>query len=138
MRHVLDSRICLDLCAQKGDVRKETSDVLYFMENAVRDKDVLKYIRLDNSFHKAIFRMAGHSAIWDIISNSRAHYNRVCFLDLMLPGHLEKSYEDHCNIADYIQIGDFRSLSHLLETHNDYNGLEHDKIRESFPEYFPD
>ncbi len=90
-------------------------------------------------FHNAIFKVAGHETIWEIIANSRSHYNRVLTLDLQRPGALEKSYKEHIQIIQLIEGGDIDQLQMLLENHHDYT-LNTDEretvIRELFPQYF--
>lgn len=138
MRHLLDTEICLDLCRRRQSVQAETEQAIYFMTQAVKKHLPVEYIKNDNAFHRAIFERAGHEQIWDIISNSRAHYNRVLVLDMQRPGILEKSLEEHLNIMRCIEDGDETALTRILDVHHDHKNDQTWEIliREQFPQYF--
>ncbi|MBQ8143995.1 MAG: GntR family transcriptional regulator [Butyricicoccus sp.] len=138
MRHVLDQEVCLKLCQQKVSLRDAVDEKLYFMSQAVKKGDVIGYIKNDNAFHSAIFAVAGHEMIWEIISNSRAHYNRMLVLDLQRPGVLEKSYQEHLDIVDMIEQGNEEELMKILDRHHDHQDMSEREreIRAMFPEYF--
>lgn len=138
MRHVLDTEVCMTLCRGRVPVQDAVDEKLYFMSQAVKRRDVVGYIKNDNAFHNAIFAVAGHEMIWEIISNSRAHYNRMLTLDLQRPGVLEKSYQEHLDIAAAIEQGDEQALAGILDRHHDHQDMaEREKeIRAMFPAYF--
>ncbi len=138
MRHLLDKDVCLSLCAKKAKIRDTLDEQFYFMRSAIKRNDIAEYIRQDNSFHGQIFAYAGHAMIWNIISSSRAHYNRVLMLDLNGTGKLEHSYQEHENLVDCIESGDRKKLNAILEKHHDHDMNEDYKkeIRTRFPEYF--
>ena len=138
MRHILDLEVCLKLCQERVSLQDAVEEKLYFMSQAVKKNDVVGYIKNDNAFHNAIFAVAGHEMIWEIISNSRAHYNRMLVLDLQRPGVLEKSYQEHQNIVKMIEEGNEEELVKILDRHHDHVDMpERERmIREMFPEYF--
>lgn len=138
MRHVLDTEVCLGLCRQRAPLHDAVEERLYFMSQAVKRADVVGYIKNDNAFHNAIFAVAGHEMIWEIISNSRAHYNRMLTLDLQRPGVLEKSYQEHQDIVAAIEAGDEAGLAAILDRHHDHKDMQtrEKEIRALFPAYF--
>ena len=138
MRHVLDREVCMTLCRKRVSLREAVEEKMYFMSQAVRHKDVVGYIKNDNAFHNAIFAVAGHEMIWEIISNSRAHYNRMLVLDLKRPGILEKSFQEHQDIVRTIEQGNEEELEKILDRHHDHRDMSEREreIRAMFPEYF--
>ena len=138
MRHILDTEVCLNLCRQRTSLHAAVEERLYFMSQAVKRQDVVGYIKNDNAFHRAIFAVAGHEMIWEIISNSRAHYNRMLTLDLQRPGVLEKSYQEHQDIVTAIAAGDEAALTEILDRHHDHKDMQarEKEIRARFPAYF--
>jgi len=140
MRHLLDSDISLKLCRERVKISDAIDEPIYFMQTAIRCGDIVSYIRHDNQFHGKIFELAGHSTIWNIISNSRAHYNRVLTLDLRRLGRLEQSLEAHKKIVEFIESGDEKSLISVMDQHHDHHpDKEWEKEMCSlFPEYFPE
>lgn len=140
MRHLLDNDICLSLCRRRAKIRDRLDEHIYFMQSAVRKNAVAEYIRHDNLLHGAMFNYAGHGSIWTIISNSRAHYNRVLMLDLQRPGKLAESLAEHDTLIECIESGDESRLRNILDTHHDHQ-MEHayeDEIRGLYPDYFPE
>lgn len=139
MRHLLDRDVCLTLCAQKITLRDRLDEQFYFMRSAIKRADVAEYIRQDNRLHGIIFELAGHEMIWNIISNSRAHYNRVLMLDLQGEGRLDHSLEEHEEMVACIESGDRKRLDEIMANHHDHNpGPEFaQEIRAKYPEYFP-
>ena len=138
MRHILDREVCMTLCRERVSLRDAVDEKLYFMSQAIKRRDVVGYIKNDNAFHNAIFAVAGHELMWEIISNSRAHYNRMLVLDLKRPGMLEKSFQEHQDIIETIEQGKEDALADILDRHHDYREMperEHE-IRAMFPEYF--
>ncbi len=138
MRHLLDTEVCLDLCRQHTRLQDAVEERMFFMQQAVKRCDVVGYIKNDNAFHNAIFAVAGHEMIWEIISNSRAHYNRMLTLDLQRPGVMEKSYQEHLDIVSAIESGDEKALTAILDRHHDHQDMQtrEKEIRAMFPAYF--
>jgi len=138
MRHILDTDVCVELCRKKANLSEALEDSLFFMQKAVNKKDVIEYIRNDNEFHRTIFRTAGHEMTWEIISDSRAHYNRVLTLDLRREGILEKSLNEHRRMVELIREGKEKELLKLLDIHHDYTHMadREKELRTEFPAYF--
>lgn len=138
MRHILDTEICLNLCRERVDLHDEVDEILYFMRAAIKKNNAIEYLKRDKEFHRALFAYGKHELIWNIISTSRAHYNRFVILDLQLEGKLEKSYQEHCDILDAIAAGNEEKLLKILEVHHDHTGVDYELIQKTFPEYFED
>ncbi|MCD8349863.1 MAG: GntR family transcriptional regulator [Planctomycetaceae bacterium] len=139
MRHLLDRDVCLTLCAKKTKLREQVDEQFYFMRSAIKRHDVAEYIRQDNNLHGVIFKIAGHEMIWNIISNSRAHYNRVLMLDLQRDGKLDDSFQEHEELVECIESGNRKRLDEILGHHHDHNPNSEfiEEIRRKKPEYFP-
>jgi len=138
MRHILDTDVCVELCRQRRNLEEELEDSLFFLQKAVNRKQVVDYIKSDNQFHQRIFEIAGHEMTWSIISDSRAHYNRVLALDFRREGVMETSMKEHCEMVRLIAEGDEKRLRDLLDMHHDYIHMRQKEeiLRHEFPTYF--
>ena len=138
MRHILDTDVCVELCRQKRNLEEELEDSLFFLQKAVNRKQVVDYIKSDNQFHQKIFEIAGHEMTWSIISDSRAHYNRVLTLDLRREGVMENSMKEHREMIKLIAEGNEKELRDLLDVHHDYIHMrkKEEILRYDFPKYF--
>lgn len=137
MRHIIESDICLGLCKKKADIQSLVAENLHSMDYAVKNKEIMGYIKLDDEFHRLLFSYDNHEAIWNIIANSRMHYIRFLMLDMMFPHSLEESYKDHQKIIDYIKNGEAEKLLQVLDTHHDHNNMKREsQIIEKYSEFF--
>lgn len=138
MRHLLDSDICLKLCREKTPVQDEVEESIYFMTAAARKGNSIDFVRQDDHFHEALFRVAGHEQIWRIVENSHAHNNRVRMLDMQQPGTMEPSIREHLKIIECIESGDEKALLDIMAHHHDHaDTAEREKrFREIYPDYF--
>jgi GntR family transcriptional regulator, rspAB operon transcriptional repressor len=136
MRHIVETEIFNELCTKKADVSGSVTESMFFMDQAVKNKEITEYIINDDKFHRAIFSFAGHDMIWDVISNTRTHYVRLLMLDMTLPQSLEESYIDHQKIVKFIAQGKKKELSQILETHHDYMYMKReDEIKKKYREF---
>lgn len=140
MRHLLDKDVSVKLCRDKAKLGDIVDEQLYFMRAAIKKNDVVEYIKQDNRFHGIMFKYSGHGMIWNIISNSRAHYNRVLMLDLARPGKLKSSLDEHIEMIKAIETGDELGLELILDNHHDHNMDKEfeQEIRTLYPQYFKD
>ena len=137
MRHVLEQDICLDLCKRKVDISKLVDMNLHSMDYAVKNQDIVGYVKLDDEFHRLLFSYDKHEVIWDVISNMRSHYVRVLMLDMGLPNSLEESYRDHQMIVECIRNGNEEGLLNILNTHHDHSNMKREEqIKRKYSEYF--
>lgn len=138
MRHLLDKDVCMKLCRDKAKMGEIVDEQVYFMRSAMKKNDVVDYIKQDNRFHGIMFKYSGHGMIWNIISNSRAHYNRVLMLDLARPGKLAGSLAEHLEMVKAIETGDELGLELILDNHHDHNMDKafEAEIRSLYPQYF--
>ncbi len=136
MRHVMEMEICIDLCKNQADLSNLTGSTLHAMEYTIKQQDIVSYIKLDNEFHRLLFSVNGHEPIWNIISNTRAHYIRFLMLDMGFPNSLEESYLDHQRIVEYILNGNKNELKKLLDAHHDHMTMKREsQIRKNHPEF---
>lgn len=136
MRHVVETEIFCDLCREKTNIGDTVAESMFFMQQALKNNDIIEYIIQDSSFHRAIFAFAGHEMIWDVIANTRTHYVRLLMLDMSLPQALEESYEDHKKIVEFIVNGKKKELKQILDPHHDYVHMKHEEeIKKTYCEY---
>lgn len=137
MRHVLETDIFLALCKEKATVSESVDQILLLMQLALKKGDTVGYLMQDEAFHRTLFAIHGHEAIWNIIASTRAHYVRLLVLDMSLPNSLEESYQDHLKIIDCIEKGDCDSLAELLNKHHDSSMISHEQeLKDMYQDYF--
>ena len=138
MRHLLDEDVCMQLCRNQTSVREAVDEALYFMSVAERKRDIAEFVRQDDRFHGALFRIAGHEQIWRIVESSQAHNNRVRVLDMQRENTMPPSLKEHIRIVECIESGNEIGLHKIMETHHDHtDSPERENLfRELYPDYF--
>jgi len=136
MRHIIETKICLKMCAKRADISHAVDESLFLMDIAVKKRDVVRFVLSDEAFHRALFSYANHEMIWNIISNNRMHYNRFLMLDMAFPNAMEESYEEHKKIVEYIQRGDSKKLIQLFDRHHEHKYMaREEEIIQKYGEY---
>ena len=137
MRHILECAILDGLCEKKEKVMSKLEERLVMMRFALRSNDFKSYIKHDTKFHKELFAISGHEAIWNHISSVLGHYTRMLVMDMMIENNLDRSYEGHLAIIEAIESGDREKLRDVLEEHHDHKVTDTDRqIMETHSEYF--
>lgn len=77
-----------------------------------------KMLALDNELHAYIFQLANKSSIWNKISETKPHYNRLRLLsNLKEKEELETLYNQHLEIVDCLAKKDYTKLESVYKEH---------------------
>jgi DNA-binding GntR family transcriptional regulator len=101
---------------------------------AIKKGDAIEFHELDNQFHKALVQMSGHEQIWQLITDQKAHIDRVCYLTL--GARAELAYQEHQKLYKCIKDKNAAKAEATLRQHlanilSDLKG-----IRQTHAKYF--
>ncbi|MFW2586642.1 GntR family transcriptional regulator [Sagittula sp. SSi028] len=125
---------CLQAAAQRMD--PSGADRLRALLSAQQEAaDPTAFYQLDEAFHREIAEIAGHGHAWDLITEQKAHMDRVRLLTLS-SARQHQAQAEHVALAEALIAGDLTTAQSRLRAHlNDIlNAL--DKARADHPEYF--
>jgi DNA-binding GntR family transcriptional regulator len=71
--------------------------------HAVKAKNLDRFLELDEDFHRAMSESVGLNRSWRLIQNVKTQMDRVRYLSLPEPGHLNLLLEQHAEIVRAIQ-----------------------------------
>lgn len=109
-------------------------DLLAQQAEAARD-DHLKFMELDERFHRQLSAAAGKNGVWRVIEESKSQMDRVRFLSTMqFP--MDKLVEQHKAIVDAIATGDAAAAEAAMRGHLREVLKDLPKVAESAPHYF--
>lgn len=93
-----------------------------------------QFLRLDDAFHAALFRLAGREFLWNLIQQSNVHYERYRRLHMLRTEKLEEIWNEHQRILEYMMQKETESIDALIHHHlrEDINSLY---LQENFSEY---
>ena len=137
MREALEVAV-VRLCCEIEIPQRQlaTLDLNVRQQNVFNDRaHVHELMRLDNSFHAALFRIAGKSLSYSLMSATTVHFDRVRFLAVESVSDF-KYIDDHALMVDAIRAHDADTACRLMHEH--LHRYEEDAIalRAFYPQYF--
>lgn len=138
VREHLERSVAIECCAridQQG--RDLLKDILAQQQQAVKDRDSLSFFVLDNTFHKAMFEIAGRTEIWRWIDSCNADLQRFRWLRTQVE-NLDWDFimDQHAALYRAITSGDTDEVGYLTVAHLHLMSAEQDSVLAAFPEYF--
>lgn len=107
-------RLALD-CPPRAIAELESN--LAQQEAAVARGDQALFLDLDEAFHRGFCEAAGLSKSWRVIQTVKLQMDRVRYLSLPEPGHLEMLLVQHRRILGAIETGDVEAAGAAMSEH---------------------
>ncbi|MCD8336797.1 MAG: GntR family transcriptional regulator [Lachnospiraceae bacterium] len=134
-RNILESAAVQLACRRATD-----DDVRILQENIILQEfnvtNARKMMRLDDEFHRELFRIAGKMYTWNMVSSYSLHFDRIREMALHSVREL-KIVNDHKLICAAVSRRDEVLAKELMEEHLARYIVDEKEIREKYPaEYF--
>lgn len=97
----------------------EVMQTLKSKEEAIKKNDYYLFLKYDDEYHFNILSYTNNKTLIDVISQMKDHLNRVRYLELMEPRHMEDVLNEHRNIFQAITENDEKKAAALLTEHLD-------------------
>lgn len=140
LRSVLEKDIMKGLLgglSLKGQL--ELTKIVDQQKHAISQPDALEtFLLLDDSFHRTLFKLAGHEFLWNLLKLSNVHYERYRRLHMLKQAKLEAILREHQLMLESIIKQDMHhSIDELINHHlrEDINSVY---LQENFAEYIKD
>lgn len=104
---------------------------------AARD-DYEGFLNFDEAFHQLILEQSQNGTLLMMISNVRAHLNRVRCLVLRSAQHYEAIMNQHLKILAALRSNDEEKTVQLLRQHIEYLGYDFPTLVTNYPDFFKD
>jgi GntR family transcriptional regulator, rspAB operon transcriptional repressor len=108
-------------------------------ENLARQRrrglDVEEFFALDEAFHHALLRLAGHGNAWATVVSAKGHLDRARRLGLQATAPPAFA-EQHVQILDAVLAGDVGAARKAMRTHLRAVFDDVERIRQRSPELF--
>lgn len=134
MREKIEKCIIIDLIEnvrQKGCLKifSNIEKQRELLESDLEPEELaVKFMILDNEFHKLLFELTGRIGIWEYLQNIQHHYDRFrIFVDQGDKVKLTKLFNEHRMLAKYMRDNDLEKIDEIFENHLYYgisNGTE--------------
>lgn len=103
--------------ALAGSGGRDLKKVLFAQRERLEMGDAEGYGTLDNRFHRLIYAAPGNRALTQLIDDLRARSERCRSVFRLVPGHMERSWEEHWAIVQALAAGDGERAQKLMRSH---------------------
>lgn len=86
-------------------------------KEAMDRNDVLEYLRHDKDFHDLFFRLYANSLIFNTIQRVLDRFYSMGTNVLRRPGSVQRSFAEHCAVADAVRNGDGEKAASAMHAH---------------------
>ncbi len=106
-------------------------------QNAAIDAgDYAQFFALDETMHRRLMEIAGHSFVWQVIAGAKAQLDRVRFLSLYDQGWSRMILDQHALLINCVISGDETGAAKIMATHLGTAFAAIDRIAQDNPELF--
>ncbi|PRD42986.1 GntR family transcriptional regulator [Phyllobacterium phragmitis] len=109
---------------------------LRLQKQAADARNLDDFIALDDQFHHAFSDIASLPRSWKVIQSVKSQLDRVRYLSLPQPGHIEQLYMQHSDIAAAMQANDSDLAARHMKTHLREVFRSIDKLVKQHPSLF--
>lgn len=143
MRETLEQAVFRDLTSSYDKSQEFRIRLILQKQREILDSDGDEealgraFLLSDNEFHNTLYALAGKQNVMSFLKSINSQYERFrTFLNLGDRDNLQKLYNEHNNIWQYIANKDFDALSDCI-SHHIYDGFNAStEIIYQHPEYF--
>ena len=109
---------------------------IYEQNKLTGENMYIRFLQLDDEFHKLICSFSGTDFAWNMIQNVKANMDRIRFFSLQHISNPANLIKDHENILKHIEDKDFFQSTALLRNHIYEITFTYTKIKEENSEWF--
>lgn len=110
---------------------------LMLQEIYLEHRDHIKFMELDNAYHKKLFQICNKNQAFDMMTGLCVHLDRVRDLAITTVKDL-KIVDDHIKIVDAIRDRDKETAAKVMSYHLDRYKIDKEAVRNAHPELFKD
>lgn len=106
-------------------------------QSAALKGDYIEFLQYDELFHSVFLELVENETLVTVVSQMKAHLNRVRYLEFNKPNHMENVVSEHQGIFNAITSNNEEKTEELLRRHF-YKKEGLPKVIKMFPDYFTD
>jgi len=137
VRETLECRLVREaasVCTEKD--AQELRDVLVRQKECQANNDDKAFFDSDETLHKCLMRISGHSDVWDIVHAAKAHLDRVRHLAVRDRDSVARIIQDHERIVKAVCDNDQEAAAEAMRKHlsNVFQVIE--KVKTEHQDFF--
>lgn len=102
------------------------------------ESEMARFLELDEQFHQMIMKVINNETLMQIITQMRAHLNRVRYLSLQVLHNMPRIVQEHTDLLQAIEQNNAEFTVKLLQTHIGKMNQVVRELRSVHPQYFRD
>ena len=110
-------------------------ELLEKQQTAALKGDHVEFLQHDELFHSVFLELVENETLVTVVSQMKAHLNRVRYLEFNTPNHMENVVSEHQGIFNAITSNDEEKTEELLRRHF-YKKEGLPRVIKMFPDYF--
>ena len=96
----------------------------------------IEFLKLDESFHQLFLELVENQTLISVVSQMRGHLNRMRYLELKTPNHMENVVSQHQSILKAVFSNNEEETEKLLQYHFSHKKDELPEVIEMHSDYF--
>lgn len=122
------------LAAERFD-KTQAAELSRCLDAQMHTDDVIKFIELDDRFHRMLAVGSGHAHAWRVVETQKAHLDRVRHLSV---NQFPKSalIDQHAEIVQAVRASDPAKAEEVMRRHLQMVSADIPKIAEAYPDFF--
>ncbi|NPV44030.1 MAG: GntR family transcriptional regulator [Firmicutes bacterium] len=97
--------------------KDKLQEIIKEMEEAVNQNDFLRYYGLSGELHKKILGCCNNQYLYDMAERVNLQTTRFQFRNILVPGRIKKSIEEHKEIVEKVLCGDELGAEESMKKH---------------------
>ena len=118
------------------DDLNDIEDILTEQKKSINNRDLKKFVDLDDQFHKMIFFRSKKEKVWELICTANIQYDRVRVLTLFDTKKMEILHKEHSVIFNGLKNRNIGLLKKSILKHLGKLMSEEEILKVKFPNYF--
>ena len=100
-----------------SSIEKKLKDILKSYPSIIRSDDIVKFSFVDSKYHNMIASFSGNLALYETLNHLSFKIHVIRRYDHLRPGSLERTYEQHLQILNYMLSHDIKKAQKSMAKH---------------------
>ncbi|WP_142384123.1 GntR family transcriptional regulator [Neobacillus cucumis] len=118
------------------EIQEKAFELIGKQQKAASKGENIEFLQLDETFHQIFLELLENQTLISVVSQMRGHLNRMRYLELKTPNHMENVVSQHQSILKAIFSNNEEETEKLLRHHFSHKKDELPQVIEMYSDYF--
>jgi GntR family transcriptional regulator, rspAB operon transcriptional repressor len=121
---------------RQKDIEAKAIELIKKQQKAALKGESIEFLQLDEIFHQLFLELVENQTLISVVSQMRGHLNRMRYLELKTPNHMENVVSQHQSILKAVFSNNEEETEKLLQYHFSHKKDELPVVIEMHSDYF--